>query len=150
MMRSLCCASIVSFAAFPTIALAQSAPESLAIVIETPTAETIVCGVTANDIRATIRSAMRYNRIQENSESTVFVHVNLQGYRVTPAMCAGTYRLSISAFGMTELGGTMRWTTNTFCEQSYLLSGPNLSRFREPIRQHFDACLSTMQDNLAL
>ncbi len=127
---------------------AQAAPESLSIAIEEPTSDSVSCGVSKSDVLATLRSAMRYNRIREDQKSAAVVYVSFQGFRVASASCAGTYRLAILKIDKTELGGTMRWTTNAFCEESYLLSGPNLSQYREPMRRDFDACLSSMQDHV--
>lgn len=145
---------ITGFALFAQATLAipvaaQSVPSALGLAIGV-TEEAAACGITEETVRAAIRAAMRYNRIEEVTEFTphlINVIVN-GGYYNGSCQASVNVRVTQTTLATPQGMDAEVVAQIIFCEQGGLLGGPNLgSRANDTLRHYFDACLSEIQNN---
>ena len=128
---------------------AQSSPSPLGVAVWV-TEESAACGVTETSMLAAIRAAMRYNRIEEETEPTpVLVEVTVNAGEANGS-CLGSINVKVEQATLAVPPGMTSQVLSSivFCEVGSLMGGPNMgTRMSDAVRQYFDECLSQIQTN---
>ncbi len=132
------------------MANAQNAPDALAVLVENVSEDGAKCGLSTARLTASLRSAMRYNRIAEaeSDPSGTFA------YLVTTSIadsgtCFTSVEVRIQKFMKAFIDGVGPvYATTVFCNQSGIYSGYDMPRRVDAaIKEHFQICLSAIVDS---
>lgn len=150
-------ALVLAAACVPTIALASDTPDGLRILVEDLSEQDISCGITSEGLKSTIRSSLRYNRIEELPSDAfdrerLYVTVNSIS---TTVGCFSNVTVEISAYGEAETtyldfpvsGDVMLGSSAGVISSNSNSVHPR--RVYEFLKEHIDTALSRIADESA-
>lgn len=135
-------------AASATPAMAQAGPTHLRILVEDLNSGSSLCGISDASLTATVRAALRYNRVQETTDldfPLVYVNANTLNDNVG---CVTALDLRILVYGqISALGVGTIFGQHVLCNSGGVLTGADhRARLSDYIKEHFDQCLSQIAD----
>lgn len=144
-------ALVVAFFA-TTTAHAQTIPK-LHVFGETATPAMADCGLTYESALSTAKAALRYNRIEQASQTEYLaedawgLYVNLNAIEVANGVCAVSYSVKIQAWGhaVPRATGVVHYPLMVMCERGGLASGRRLelqTMINSFIRDRIDVCIA--------
>ena len=151
-LRKLSLAACAAISALGHAAAAQEVPAKIYVVLENVNEAGVACGLSKERNGASIRAAMRYNRIPEvdRRSSDTHVYVSTQTL-LNSGVCFTTVEVMIQSHqpgtpdGMSPVFGTM-----VYCSRGMQLVGTTslASRVDANIKSMFDLCLEEMRNNI--
>jgi hypothetical protein len=117
LLRLICFAVPLGVMFWPAQMSAQTVPNRMGIVVEDLSPGASRCGLTVSGVRGAVFSALRFNRIEPDDESQVFVYVAITTLNIRGG-CASSYNLSIQQFDtMPKLDRSHYFGVFQFCHK---------------------------------